>query len=207
MTDDITRQRFWSWNNAKPDPTRRAPGVPRSRTRGRAFLSALEPTHALMVRTRGSRGWLLVEDCDRLVQGSEAFCLAEVATRARHWPDSEFRALPLPEAKRELRRKTWSVHDSDHIPNGERVMLMKTADELHPSISKVHATFGIPDDQNGVRYGAVRSRYRRSGDYMVMLEGTSLTICVSRGDFVHPVPDNMIALEPGRARQQRRTRP
>lgn len=204
MSDDITRQRFWSWNNAKPSPVRRMPSAPRLRSNSHGSpVPAAKPTHVLLVRNLDSREWCLVMDAERYVQGSEVFCQAERETRARHWPDQEFRVFSWPDAKREFRRKTWSVRDSDHVPNGERVMLVKTADELHPSIKKVNAVFGLLDDHSGVRYGVVQSRYRRSGDYMVTIEGTNLTICVSRGDLVYPVPDNVVALEPKRARMVR----
>lgn len=204
MSDDVTRQRFWSWNNAKPSPGRRMPSIPRSRSSSRRSpVPAAKPTHALLVRNLDSREWCLVMDADRYVQGSEVFCQAERDTRSRHWPGQEFRVFSWPDAKREFRRKTWSVRDSDHIANGERVMLTKTADELHPAISRVHATFGMTSDHSGIRYGLVRSRYRRSRNYMVTIEGTNLTICVGRADIVYPVPDNVVALEPKRARMQR----
>lgn len=200
VTDDIARQRFWSENNAKPDPAGRRPRMPRSA--GPARRSTVEATHVLLVKVRGVRDWRIVADTRRDVAGSEAFCRAELATRSRHFPDDEFRVLPWSEARRELRRKTWSVRDEDHIPIGNNVLLRRAPAEIHPSLAKVHIALGMSRESEGRRTGVVTKWYRRSGDYMVKLDGTELTVCVARADLICPVPDNerMRAQNPYRRR-------
>lgn len=162
----------------------------------------------LMVKPHDCREWKVVADRNsgggiRDVSGSEAYCQAELATRSRHFPDDQFRVLPWPEARRELRRKTWSVNDEDHIPDGERVMLMKAPEIMHPSIGGAAEKLGIDSDHVGVRYGVVTSRHRRTGNYMVALEGTRWSISVGRADIVYPVPENVVALETLAARRRR----
>lgn len=201
MSDDIARQRFWSENSRKPDPARRRPRMPRSTSTARGLrAAAVEPTHVLMVRPAGTRAWSVVaervRDRIRDVQGTEAFCQAECARRSRHWPESQFRVLPWPEAKRELRRKTWSVKDADHIPSGERVLLAKAPAQLHPGLVEARTVFGLPDDgADRRRVGVVRSRNRRTGDYMVKIEGSGLSVSVTRIDLIWPVPENVVPLE------------
>lgn len=195
MSDDIARQRFWSWNAAKPEPTARRPRAPRSRsTAARPGRPATEATHVLLIRAHGTRDWRILADTRRDVSGSEAFCLAELETRSRHFPDDEFRVLSWPEACREVRRKTWSVNDEDHIPVDGKVMLRRAPAEIHPGLAKMHETFGLSRESEQRRTGAVKSRYRRSGDYMVKLDGTDVTVCVARADLIYPVPENVVPL-------------
>lgn len=103
--------------------------------------------------------------------------------------------LPWPEANRELRRKTWSVSDEDHIRNGERVMLMRAPAEIHPSLAVMHQTFGLSNEAEQRRTGVVKYRNHRSGDYMVRLDGTEVSVSVTRTDLIYPIPDNLIPLE------------
>lgn len=198
VSDDLAKARWRRANDAAPEHRAPLPFDPRpvGRERSRGIKVSVPETHA--VQTLDGRAWMTVH------LGSEASCARDLDLKRRHWPDKTFRMVTIAEATAEARRKTWSVRDADHIPNGERVMLLKTADELHPSIGKIHKAFGIPDDHVGVRYGVIKSRYRRSGDYMVALEGTMLTICVRRDDLVHPIPDNVLALEPDRHLRKRR---
>lgn len=199
MSDDIARQRFWSWNNTKPDPTPRRPRMSRVRSNSRT-RSAVAPTHVLLVRLQGNREWSIVADRGGDVQGTEVFCQAELATRSRHYPSDEFRVLPWPEARRELHRKTWSVNDEDHIPVGGHVLLRREPAQIHPSIVEARKVFGLPRDPESKRTGVVCSRYRRSGDYMVKLDGADATISVSRADLIYPVPENVVPLERRSAR-------
>lgn len=202
MSDDIAKQRFWSENRAKPDPRSGLPRVPRQRSSRRALSGNAAATHVLMVRKAGHREWLVVADREARriadVAGSEACCNAEMATRSRHWPDDEFRVSSLVEATKELRRKTWSVRDTDHIKNGERVVLKVEPNVLHPSLDRVSDVFGIPSTDNRTRTGTVKRRDRRTGDYMVHIDGGGLSISVEREDLIYPVPDNVIVLEIGR---------
>lgn len=193
MSDDIARQGFWSWNNAKPAPKE---PTNHSRTpRHRRRRSAVAATHVLLVRLQGKRQFGIVADRGGDVEGTEAFCLAELKTRARHYPNDEFRVMPWDDAKHELRRKTWSVTDDDHIPVGGKVLLRRAPVQIHPSMGKVHEVFGLSRDSESKRTGIVRSRYHRSGDYMVAIDGTDVTICVERSDLIYPVPDNVVPLE------------
>ena len=154
-----------------------------------------------MVRKHGRRDWCIVADqrgrkiAD--MDGSEAFCNGEMARLARHYLDREFRVLPIAEAQREVRRKTWSVNDPDHIADGEPVMLMATPAQLHPSITQVRTVFGMSHDDGAEsrRTGVVTHRNHRTGDYMVRIDGSGLSVLVSRADLIYPVPDNIIPLE------------
>lgn len=196
MTDDIAKQRFWSENKTKPDLASQAPATARGRRSRRSLRAAVAATHVLMVRKNGCLEWCIAADEGGDISGSEASCAARCLMSARHWPADEFRVWTWPEARRELRRKTWSVRDADHIADGERVMLMVTPAQLHPSIVEVRGAFGAPDDgADRRRTGVVGHRYRRSGGYMVRIDGSSLSVGVSRADLIYPVPDNLVPLE------------
>lgn len=199
MVDDIARQRFWSENNRKPDPK---PGRVRSggsRTRSRSLRANVEATHVLLVRKNGQRNWLVVANQSgraiRDVAGSEAFCTSEMEMRRKHWPDDEFKVMAYPDALREIRHKTWSVKDGDHIPNGERVMLAATPAQLHPDMITAGVAFGLPSTGAYSRTGTVRHRDRRTGTYMVRIDGSTLSVSVEREDLVWPIPANVVPLE------------
>lgn len=154
-----------------------------------------------MIRVHGRRYWSIVADGSHGkpvdVSGSEAYCNAELTRRSRHYPQDEFRVMTLAESQREVRRKTWSVNDDDHIADGEHVLLMATPAQLHPSITQVRTVFGMSHDDGAEsrRTGVVKHRNRRTGDYMVRIDGSGLSVCVSRADLIYPVPDNIIPLE------------
>jgi hypothetical protein len=97
--------------------------------------------------------------------------------------------------------KGWSVNDADHVPNGSRVLLDQRAEQIHPSIGKVHAAFGMWPVET-TRFGVVESRdYGVLERYMVRLDGTRLSIGVEREQFLYPVPDGVIDLDPARRRR------
>lgn len=193
MSDDITRQRFWSENNAKPDPKPRGTRSSGRRSRKGVLTAAVANTHALLVRRHGERNWLFVDK----KSGSEAFCEAELELSVRHWPDNEWRVLPIAEAEREVRRKTWSIHDADHIAVGERVMLDAAPVVLIPEIARVNEAFGMDRSCERERMGTVTRRDRRSGAYSVRLDGKRgpMTITVEREHLIYPVPEGVIPIE------------
>lgn len=121
--------------------------------------------------------------------GSAASCAAELERARRHWPGKEWRTVTVDEAKRDRRRKPWSVRDADHVPKGSRVMLAVSAVQKHPSIA--------------TRFGVVKHRYR-SGSYMVQIDGSKLSVAFERVDLYYPVPDDVIAFEAGRKRNPRK---
>lgn len=111
--------------------------------------------------------------------------------------------VTLAEAAADRRKKTWSVHDSDHVPTGSRVLLARPPNDIHPSLGVVHRVFGMSSAWEHARYGVVTSRHRRYGSYVVQLDGPdgrALSISVERGDLIFPVPDNVVALVPRSAR-------
>lgn len=195
MSNNISRQRFRKDNNAKPDAARRSPHVPRTTGRDRRLAVATEHTHVLMVRKANEKCWYTVRSNAVDLSGSLAFVESERERKARHWPADEFKVWTWPEAKRELRRKAWSVSDKDHIKNGARVMLAAAPEDMHPSLKAVRVAFGIQDDGDRHRIGIISSRNRRTGWYMVKLEGSTLSVGASRRDIIYPIPDNMVAFE------------
>lgn len=74
-------------------------------------------------------------------------------------------------------------------------MLMRAPAEIHPGLAKMHQAFGLSRESEQRRTGVVKSRYHRSGDYMVRLDGTDVTVSVARADLIYPVPENVVALE------------
>lgn len=152
-------------------------------------------THA--VQKRDHLAWVTNHE------GSAPDCESVLALCNKHFPDREHRVVTIAEAKADKRRKTWSVSDADNIPKGSEVALVVMAGDLHPSLVKAAAVFGLDPAPLGKRRGVVKSRHRRYGTYMVSLTGTPLTVTVKRSDLIFPVPDNMLMFE----RTGRRRRP
>lgn len=191
MSDDLSRARARRANAAAPEYVAPLPfdRRPARRSRSRAIRVNVPKTH--VVQWLDGRAWGTVHE------GSERDCADYLEKRQRWWPDRTFRMVTASEAKAESRRKTWSVRDADHVPTGSWIMLLRSPAAIQPSIVKVHKAFGLSRESEERRTGVVESRYRRSGDYMVKLDDTELTICVSRADLIYPVPDNLVALERG----------
>jgi hypothetical protein len=136
-------------------------------------------------------------------EGSAADCTRILDLVQRHFPQQTYRVVTLAEAAADRRKKTWSVHDSDHVPTGSRVLLARPPGEIHPSIGEMHRAFGMPTESEHTRYGVVTTRHRRYGSYVVQLDGPdgrTLSISVERGDLIYPIPDNVVALVPRSAR-------
>lgn len=90
------------------------------------------------------------------------------------------RIVPLVRKPRE--KKGWSVRDADHLPNGTRILLKKPASELHPGMAEAFAAFGAPAPPRH-RTGTICFRYFGSGNYMVKIDGTQLSVLARRADF------------------------
>lgn len=128
-----------------------------------------------------------------ILQASLKNCEATLDLLRRHHPQNTYRLLTIEEAQRDRRRKTWSVHDSDHVPDGSRVLVTRLP---HAKSGEEFArAFGIEPPKVGAE-GVVAKRYRRSGNYMVKITGTNWSVNLTRDDFLFPVHDNVVALAP-----------
>lgn len=128
-------------------------------------------------------------------EGSEADCAEVVQRMRKHFPNKTWRLVTREEGAAERRRKHWSVHDADHIPDGSEVMLMVNPVELHPQMAQLvemasEAAVGLRE-----RRGVVKSRDRRTGRYRVDIADSRWSVSVDRADLIYPVPDNLIPLQ------------
>ena len=124
--------------------------------------------------------------------------------KAQRWePTKQWRVVTLDDAKRDRRRKPWSVHDADHLPKGSRVMLALSPVQLMPFIADLHETFGLGHEGEQTRHGVISHRYR-SGTYMVRIDGSKMHVAFERKDLIFPVPDGVLAFEVGRRRRRLR---
>lgn len=181
-----------------PEP--RAPNAPFHRTgkrKGRALEVQVAWTH--VVQELKLKIWQTVHT------GSEADCRATLDLVTRHFPDRQHRVVARAEADADERKQSWSVSDADHLPDGTRVLLARTPNEIHPSIGGVRKVFAITGADHQHRYGFVRSRHRRFGTYMVEIESDhvcKMQICVQREDIIFPIPENIIPFQPRAARKR-----
>lgn len=89
-------------------------------------------------------------------------------------------------------KKGWSVHDADHIPVGSRVMLRVDPHTIHPGVPAMCEAFGLEAEHQ--RFGFVRKRWFRGGDYSVALENSryNRSLSLKREHLVFPIPENAV---------------
>jgi hypothetical protein len=160
--------------------------------RRRRRIPQVPVTHSL--QEMKGREWVTIHE------GSQANCDDQIGRVRRWYPEKTYQVVTVQEAKAERRRKTWSVSDPDHIPDGSTVLLARAPKDVHPSLVDAKRVFGSTFSDIDIRRGTIKHRYRRSGAYMVQLEGATLQVAIEREDLIYPVPDNVIPL----ARRTRR---
>lgn len=144
-------------------------------------------THAL--QKRDGLMWLTMHE------GSEADCSDHLARSQRHWPEREVRLVTLDEARAERRRKTWSVSDTDHIQNGSAVLVSESNEFAESNARHVAKMLGMDAAGLESRRGTVKSRHRRTGLFMIKLDGGGWSVTLPRTALIYPIPDNMVPFE------------